>query len=261
MNNRTIPMDREQAKKLVELGTHLVQLRQKYGMSLEQVAEKTKIPVRLLTAIETGKLDQLPEPVYIQGFIKRYADAIGIDGAEFASDFPTDAAPVIAETSWRGTVQAQLRPLHLYLLYMLLVMGAVGSLSFLLNRSTTPQMVGLTDTAQTQTQSIPGTSVVPIGPPNPARPKPSLPQSVLPSRSTTSSNELQKAVRVGLTLTSQSWIRVVVDGKTDFEGVLPEGTQRTWVGDKQVTLRAGNAGGVMVSFNDGQARRLGTLGL
>lgn len=79
-----------------------------------------------------------------------------------------------------------------------------------------------------------------------------LPQSTAPAP--------QKSVRVGLTMTSQSWVRVVVDGKTEFEGVLAEGTQRDWEANKQLVLRAGNAGGVMVSFNNGAAKRLGEPG-
>ncbi|MCY7321823.1 MAG: DUF4115 domain-containing protein, partial [Phormidesmis sp. CAN_BIN36] len=67
-------------------------------------------------------------------------------------------------------------------------------------------------------------------------------------------------VRVGVMLTAQSWVRVVADGKTEFEGVLSEGTQRAWVANQQVVVRAGNAGGVMVSFNDGQSKKLGEPG-
>ncbi|UBF26983.1 DUF4115 domain-containing protein [Kovacikia minuta CCNUW1] len=260
MNNQTLRMDREQAKKLIELGSRLCQLRQNQGISLHQVAEKTMIPTRLLAAIEAGNLEQLPEPVYIQGFIRRYADVIGMNGAEFASAFPTDADLVVPESSWRGTVQAQLRPLHLYLLYMVLVMGAVGGLSFLLNRSTTPQMVGLTETAQPQAQLTPGTPVVPIGPPAPAQPRATLSQNLSSPQPSVSPSAVQKPIRIGLTLTAQSWIRIEADGKTEYEGVLPEGTQRTWTADKRLTLRAGDAGGVMISFNDSKPKRLGEPG-
>jgi hypothetical protein len=69
-----------------------------------------------------------------------------------------------------------------------------------------------------------------------------------------------KPVQVGVTLKSQSWIRVVADGKTEFEGVLPEGTQRTWVADKTLIVRAGNAGGVLVEFNDQTAKQMGAPG-
>ncbi|WP_421655778.1 helix-turn-helix domain-containing protein [Leptothermofonsia sp. ETS-13] len=263
MNDPILQLDREQARKLSELGDHLRQLRQHNQLSLEQVAERTMIPVRILAAIEAGNVAQLPEPVYIQGFIRRFADAIGLNGAEFASAFPTETLQETPTTSWRGTVQAQLRPLHLYLLYMVLVIGAVSGLSYLLSRST-PQMVGLTDNAQTVQPSShtlsPTVSRASNTSTNQAQLGPFLPAASPTIQPSTNPLVAQKPVRIGLTVTAQSWIRVEVDGKTEFEGVLPEGTQRTWMANKQLTLRAGNAGGVMISFNDGTARRLGEPG-
>jgi cytoskeletal protein RodZ len=257
MKNQTLQLDQEQAKKLADLGQHLHYLRQKQYLTLEQVAEKTKIPVRTLAAIESGRPDQLPEPVYIQGFIRRFADAIGADGTQFANDFSAEVEQEPQDTAWQGTVQAQLRPLHLYLLYTGLVVCAVSGLSFLLSRSTS-QMVGLVGTAQLPAPEsqlsgqgmvygpmLPGASVsnqLPTA-------QPSLPPEIA-----------QKPVRIGMTLTAQSWLRVVIDGKTEFEGMLSEGTQRIWTGEKQVTVRAGNAGGVMVSFNEAEAKRLGAPG-
>jgi len=257
MSNQMTQISPKQIEKLKELGAYLQQLRQKQGISLETVAKKTLIPVRLLAALEIGSIKQLPEPVYIQGFIRRYADAIGIDGAELANAFPAQTDLRAPKPSWRGTVQAQLRPLHLYCLYTVLVVGAVSGLSYLLNRSSTPQIPGLVATAQKREPvSAP---VLPNGPANIAQPsivpgpgnsKTAQPPSAVPL----------KSVRIGLTMTSQSWVRIVVDGKTDFEGVLSEGTQRAWEADKQLVLRAGNAGGVMVSLNNGLPKPLGEPG-
>ncbi|MEB3338604.1 MAG: DUF4115 domain-containing protein, partial [Leptolyngbyaceae bacterium] len=70
----------------------------------------------------------------------------------------------------------------------------------------------------------------------------------------------EQSVRVSVIFKAQSWLRVVADGKTEFEGVLPEGTQRTWAAKQQLTLRAGNAGGVLVAVNNGQAKQLGNPG-
>ena len=257
MTNQMVQINPEQAVRLKELGYQLQQFRQKQRISLETVAKKTLIPVRLLAAIETGKIEQLPEPVYVQGFIRRYADAIGIDGVELANAFPAQTDLRAPKATWRGTVQAQLRPLHLYLIYMVLVIGAVSGLSYLLNRSSTPQLTGLPVVPQPTVQP---NAVSPIGAPNgPPIAQPNVPlPAKLPSQTTASL--AQKSVRVGLTMTSQSWVRIVVDGKTDFEGVLPEGTQRAWEANKQLILRAGNAGGIMVSLNDGTAKRLGEPG-
>ena len=53
----------------------------------------------------------------------------------------------------------------------------------------------------------------------------------------------------------------MVDGKVAFEGILPEGTQASmeWR-QREVTIRAGNAGGVVISFNNQQQQILGAPG-
>ena len=52
----------------------------------------------------------------------------------------------------------------------------------------------------------------------------------------------------------------MVDGKLAFEGTLLKGTQRQWTGNREVTIRAGNAGGVVISFNNEQKKVLGAPG-
>jgi cytoskeletal protein RodZ len=251
MKNHVLQFDREQSETLAELGDRLQRLRQEQQISLEKIAAVTMIPVRTLSAIEAGNLGQLPEPVYIQGFIRRYADAIGINGAEFASAFPTRSNFKLSRRPvWRVNFQAQLRPLHLYLVYLLLVLSAVSSLSYLLNRSS----------PSTARVSIPvQAGQIPFGPSTLVQPT-SAPKSQAPAQVSASTAVPQKSVRIGMTLTEQSWIRVVADGKMEFEGVLPEGAQRTWVADQHLTLRAGNAGGVLVSLNDSKPKPLGDPG-
>lgn len=247
MNKPTLPKNREQAERLAEMGLQLCELRQQQEISIEQVASQTRIQPRLLRAIEQGKIENLPEPVYIQSFIRQYADAIGLDGVKFASAFPTLYRLPDVRPSWRSLPGAQLRPVHLYLLYVLLIISAVNGLSYFLNRSLRqPELAN----AEMNVQPIAPTT---IGPINPL-------QAVEKSNLAPKLPGAQKAVRVGLMLTSQSWVRVVADGKTEFEGVLSEGTQRTWAANQKVVVRAGNAGGVMVSFNDGQSKKLGELG-
>jgi cytoskeletal protein RodZ len=65
---------------------------------------------------------------------------------------------------------------------------------------------------------------------------------------------------VGVKLEDDCWLRVVVDGKTEFEGVLPQGTHRTWQANRELTVRAGNAGGVYVAVNNANAKQLGQPG-
>ncbi|MGL5064641.1 MAG: DUF4115 domain-containing protein, partial [Microcoleus sp.] len=70
-----------------------------------------------------------------------------------------------------------------------------------------------------------------------------------------------KPVMVSVSFKDESWMQVEVDGKTEFEGTLPSGTQRTWEAKERLVVIAGNAGGVMVAVNNGQAEQLGDPGV
>ncbi len=69
---------------LEQIGQQLKVARDGSGLSLSQIHERTKIPFNHLEAIEQGNFDDLPEPVYVSGFIKRYADCVGLDGQQLA---------------------------------------------------------------------------------------------------------------------------------------------------------------------------------
>ena len=56
-------------------------------------------------------------------------------------------------------------------------------------------------------------------------------------------------VRVSITATEPVWVRADVNGKYQFSGTLQPNESRNIDGDGQVTLRLGNAGGVMVTLN------------
>jgi hypothetical protein len=140
----------------------------------------------------------------------------------------------------------------LYGVYILLVIGAVNGLSFLVRRSATP-VAYLNDYPQ-QNQQLPAPNTLPAM---------NLQQKLGDNKASevTQRGQNGKSVQVGVTLKAKSWMRVVVDGRLEFEGVLPEGTQRTWAADEKVSVLAGNAGGVMVEFNNKSAQPMGAPGV
>lgn len=274
--------EQERAEKLSELGLHLRQFRQQRSISLEHVATKTRISQRYLHAIEEGRLDRLPEPVYVQGFLRRFADALGLNGSEFANDFPMGPNMRAIKPSWRDLPAAQLRPVHLYLLYIFVIIGAVSGLSYVVSQSaqqttfapegqteqpqnSAPSPAPRTSDSAAKPQPTPADSAVAQDKPKQPEGNPSstgiLENSPVPSPDA-SATDLpgNKPVRIDVELSAQSWIRIVADGKTEFEGVLPEGSQRHWEANEKLVLRAGNAGGVLVTFNDSQTQQLGDPG-
>ncbi|HET9146546.1 MAG TPA: RodZ domain-containing protein [Acetobacteraceae bacterium] len=69
------------------VGAELRDVRERLGWSLEAIAVRLKIKLDFLQAIEAGDLAALPAPAYAAGFIRSYADALGLDPEEILRRF------------------------------------------------------------------------------------------------------------------------------------------------------------------------------
>jgi cytoskeletal protein RodZ len=241
----------EQQQQLTDIGTQLHQMRVAHNISLDTVSQQTRISQRLLKAIERGDATELPEAFYIQALVKKYAQALGAQDIYFTA--ASDNSATEASTTYKHRRQYwfnfQLRSLHLYLLYILLVIVSVTGISTLVER---PVIINQAANNTPENQILSSASQESNTTNQASKPK-AVPQLI--SQSNTS-----ESVSVGINLQERCWLKVMVDGGVAFEGILPEGTQRQWSGKKEVTVRAGNAGGVVVSFNNQQQQILGAPG-
>jgi cytoskeletal protein RodZ len=93
-----------------ELGNSLREARLRQGLDLARVETDTKIRVKYLQALEDERFDLLPAETYVKGFLRTYADYLGLDGQlyldEFRSRFSTsDEPPVTNRLPRRRTRQ------------------------------------------------------------------------------------------------------------------------------------------------------------
>ena len=65
------------------LAEKLKALRRTQAVSLPMLEEKTRIQKRYLEALERGRYDELPEPMYTRNFLRAYARALGADEQYF----------------------------------------------------------------------------------------------------------------------------------------------------------------------------------
>ncbi|MBD2485996.1 helix-turn-helix domain-containing protein [Aulosira sp. FACHB-615] len=254
-----------QKEQLQEISKTLKQVRQEKSIQLEQVAIKTNIRLACLKALDTGKFDELPEPVYIQGFIRRYADVIGLDGASLAKTFSTEVHPsVVVKNSGHKAASKRKFSLPLFIPYTVLLLVAAGGLMYVLNPQFSAESfvkklnLGTskkTTAALSQSAPLPKTESLPSTNQAPAENPPTPLAVIAPSK-----DNLSQAVAVTLELQGKSWLQVNVDGKTEFVGNLNKGQRKTWTAKKQLTVRSGNAGVVLVSVNNQPAKPLGTSG-
>lgn len=318
----------KQAEKLAEIGAQFKRIRQDKDLSIPHLTATTLISERYLRAIEDGEIESLPEPVYVRGFIRKYGTALG--AGDLSEDFPLN--PVLPEQKWAGSAAAELRPLHLYALYVGVIAAAVSLLATFLNSpdankindsqtifgnaaqigstkgnnkpteqvdNLLPKIGGLDVLRQTVVEpSAMATTVTPPKVTLPTTSEPitknylnksqsevafgeassslnnafkswtshaSLPNNTNQNNSAIAANGNfefvgNKPVNIGLVMKGQSWLRITVDGKTEFEGVLDEGKKLTWSGDRQISIRAGNASAVGLSYNNQQIKMLGKEG-
>ena len=99
---------------MFEIGNSLREARLRQGLDLAEIEQATKIRSRYLRALEEEQFELLPAQTYVKGFLKAYADQLGLDGdlyvEEFNSRYATEEEPVQqggrgGGGSWPGPVR------------------------------------------------------------------------------------------------------------------------------------------------------------
>lgn len=235
----------QQQEQLLALGAVLRDARVASGQSLDEMAGKVLVRPRLLLALEEARTAELPEPVYVRGLIRRYGDALGLDGESLSQHYgaiPTVKGP---GRNWSQD-SVQLRPHHLYAAYVVLIAVSVSGLSYLMQRAIPQNVAEPIVDRDTAEQLAPRRTV-------------QLPTAQT-SQQPESAPVSEEPIVVEVEFVQQSWVRVTADGDETYEGILQQGTERSWTAKKSLTIRAGNAGGVVLAYNQGEPEPMGKPG-
>ncbi|MFQ4140712.1 helix-turn-helix domain-containing protein [Chlorogloeopsis sp. ULAP02] len=230
-----------QQEQLKEVGAYLRQVRLEKGLRIEQITAKTLIRQVLLEALEEGRYEDLPEPVFVQGFIKRYGDALGLNGTDLAKNFAINFFLLDSENeNLEPKQKLNIKSIHIPLAVPYAILLAVASLVlfFKLSPRNSAESVARNQNKFSAAIEKPGSSL----------------------QSGASPSSQAFPVEVTIELQDHSWLRVKADGKTAFEGRLNKGERKTWTANKQLTILSENAGAVLVSANKKERKPLGNSG-
>lgn len=102
-----------------ELGEWLTRAREARGLTLEDAERDTRISRRYLQALESGDLEIIPAPVYARGFLRSYAQYLGLDPQEAMARYPREdegfaRPPGMQPPRVRGQAQQPLQPPQQY---------------------------------------------------------------------------------------------------------------------------------------------------
>ncbi|MGB3760622.1 MAG: RodZ domain-containing protein [Rivularia sp. (in: cyanobacteria)] len=241
-------LNEEQGEKLKEITKKLKQIREQKGINIEQIAAKILVRPVFLNALEEGRFEELPEAVYIQGFIRRYGDAIGIDGTAIGQEFGAIACPPPIPRENNDVSSKSNIYIPLAVPYVLLIIGASLGLFYVLGPKPAEQTVSQNQFSSNASEQE-----------NQPKPKTSTTEAASkPTPKPTPKPKPIEGVKVSLDVKDESWVRVITDGKKVFEGTLQKGDKKSFNAKEKLEIRSGNAGAVLVSVNQNEPVPLGT---
>jgi hypothetical protein len=72
---------------MFDIGSSLREARLRQELDFPELEERTKIRSKYLRALEDERFDILPAPTYVKGFLRSYAEALGLDGQPFVDEY------------------------------------------------------------------------------------------------------------------------------------------------------------------------------
>ena len=72
---------------MFDIGSSLREARTRQGLDLNEMEFRTKVRAKYLRALEADQFDQLPGHTYIKGFLRTYADSLGMDGQLYVDEY------------------------------------------------------------------------------------------------------------------------------------------------------------------------------
>jgi cytoskeleton protein RodZ len=144
-----------------QLGSSLREARIRRGIDLAQVAEETRVRSRYLRALEDERFEDIPGSVYAKGFLRTYADYLGLDSQLFVDEYN---ARYNADDAPPAPIQLELepRPLRSYAIAATVVLVALGALLGWLLTRPSPQSAS-SRTASAATPGAPAPASPPTG--------------------------------------------------------------------------------------------------
>lgn len=120
---------------MCELGKRLKESREAKGLEIAQAAEVLKVRRVVLEALEDCRFDELPEPALARGYLKRYAQLLGLDPAPLLALYPI-GAPDSGGPTASQTVSSTKAPASpsatgwLWLVPLILLLAVLGWLGY-----------------------------------------------------------------------------------------------------------------------------------
>lgn len=228
------------------LGQDLKKEREVRGISLQEIAEATKISLRYLQALEEDQFELLPGKFLTRAIIRSYAQQVGLDPEEILQRYQqyTGEAKPAGETPAPEKKEILVQKFKSKkivgtVLVVFLILFLVLIITWSLLRSPQP----------TSRETLLLTSL-PSSRENITQAYFHLALSLPPS----------SPLKLHLKFNQKTWLQVYADGILKINGLLYPGEEVSLEARREFLLHVGNAGGFQFTLNGFPGRRLGQSG-
>jgi cytoskeleton protein RodZ len=252
-------------------GASFKQARESKGISLDRIAKETRISTRFLQAIENEEFHLLPGGIFNRGFVRTYAEKIGLDTEQAVADYerlaqvrePAEVQPPPAVRQEKS--DRKLYPVAIVGLILLIIVFYVVTRE----SSNIAQTASAPPAAPAASPTVPATPATPApGPPAAVQPSAEPAPPNRPPVTTSAAPEPapvtpapKEVIRVDIQAKEETWIKVDADGKSANPGeILEPGMTRHFGARNSLFLAIGNAGGLDLKINDMAGKDLGKTG-
>jgi len=231
----------------LKIGELLKQKRIELGFSIDDVSNATKISKRILTAVEDGRIEELPAAIYVRGYIKSYGRFLKLDEKfiidEALKNFPFEENRNIPNKRYKNKNIFKSMALTvtaiLVLLLFFIVKEFIPPHFITAEKKNAPQI--FTKKLEEQgkrkeekSEFIAGSESI---------------QKNGPLALKDAYAQHEKKYRLEVKATELTWVRNKIDSDIIKEALLKKGDTITFEGNEKFELTIGNAGGVSMLLN------------
>jgi cytoskeleton protein RodZ len=95
---------------MFEIGNSLREARLRQGLEFPEIEHATKVRSKYLRALEDEQFEILPAQTYIKGFLRTYAEYLGLDGQLYVDEYNSRYVGLEEESPLRASVRQPTRP-------------------------------------------------------------------------------------------------------------------------------------------------------
>ena len=226
-------------------GDWLRRQREMREISLRDIADRTKISLRYLQAMEDDRFDLLPAPIFAKGFLREYARYVGLSPDEVvnhylsvqqqgASQEEGAKEGIKKDSTLAGQRPSRPKPVRNWTYGLFLLLAVLA-------------LIGLVAALYWYAEHRRDDPAADVTPPPIAAPP--APEAATVAAPLATPEEPKAPLEVTLDLTSACWVEVSADGKRVVAQEYAQGESQTFEAQKSVQITLGDTSAVDIQVN------------